>query len=84
MDCSRKGRLRPAPKYGDEHWARKNPEKAARIFRGESNPTSKLKEQDVKYIRNSMESHASLARKYNVSPTTISDVRIRKIWKHLV
>lgn len=53
--------------------------------RGVKNPNCKLSESDVIDIRNklSTQSGASLAREYNVSPATISNIRKNKKWKHI-
>lgn len=52
---------------------------------GERIPWSKLTDADVLKIRAaSGSSLASLARQYNVSSTTISDIRMGETWKHLL
>jgi hypothetical protein len=65
---------------GENHWSKRNPE---RIPRGESQPRSKLKESDVIYIRSSEKRPAHIAKELGVSPTTVCDIRKRKIWKHI-
>lgn len=52
-------------------------------MRGESNGISKLKNKDVFKIRNSNLKLKELASIYKVSMTTISDVKLRKVWKHI-
>jgi hypothetical protein len=52
-------------------------------LRGESNKSSKLTEAAVRHIRSSEESGSALARRYGVTQTLISMVRLRKIWKHV-
>jgi hypothetical protein len=51
--------------------------------RGGANGRSKLTEDDVYYILQSSKPHADLARTFNVSSTTIQNIRNRKLWKHL-
>lgn len=51
--------------------------------RGEGNPSHKLTEDEVLYIRASDLSQWTLARMYNVSQTTINDIKRRKTWRHL-
>lgn len=50
---------------------------------GAANGRSKLTENDVLYILQSSKTHADLARTFNVSSTTIQNIRNRKLWKHL-
>jgi len=63
-----------------EH-ARKN--KLFKSQKGELNPFSKLKNKDVLIIRNSNLKLKDLSEIYNVSKTTISDIKNNKIWKHI-
>lgn len=53
--------------------------------RGIRNPNCKLSEQDVKDIKTKLEylTGAELARQYNVTPATISNIKNNKKWKHL-
>lgn len=51
---------------------------------GERSPAAKLSDADVQYIRSSNLSTIWLAELYGVRPTTISNVRRRKTWKHLL
>ena len=51
--------------------------------RGEKSGKSKLKEEDIKYIRNSVESKKQLSIKYNVNISTINRIINGKRWKHL-
>lgn len=53
------------------------------ISRGEKHGMSKLAADAVTDIRSSTMSGVELAKKYGVAPTTIYDVRNRKIWNHL-
>lgn len=50
---------------------------------GENHGRSKLTEDDVSFIRNCKETHAELARRFNIDDSTIRDIRLRKIWKHV-
>jgi hypothetical protein len=51
---------------------------------GEIHPSAKLTEADVRAIRSSTETRASLGRMYHVSAPTISAIRMRRTWKHVV
>lgn len=51
--------------------------------RGESSPTSKLTEADVRAIRASTETHAVLAVHYGVNRRTIGGIRRRTSWRHV-
>ena len=53
--------------------------------RGTRNPNCKLSEKDVQDIRIKLKTHtgAELARQYNVTPSTISNIKNSKKWKHL-
>lgn len=50
---------------------------------GETSGNVKLTERDTKAILDSNESGKILAKRYGVSPQTISDVRVGRGWKHL-
>lgn len=67
------------------HWAYTNPEK---IIRGEDKKTSKLKESDVRKIRSKYATgkffQEALAKIFKVDQTIISDVILRKTWRHVV
>ena len=52
-------------------------------FSGEANGRAKLTEADVRYIRASRFTGAELARFFGVTATQISDIRNRKVWKHV-
>jgi hypothetical protein len=52
-------------------------------LKGEVHSQAKLTEQDVLSIRNSIESHSALARKYNVHKSNISLITTRKHWRHI-
>ncbi len=51
---------------------------------GEKNGRAKINKDDVIAIRNSTQSNSELGRVYNLSPTTISYIRKRKLWRHVV
>lgn len=51
--------------------------------RGESHGCAKLTESDVRFIRRAPQSGYSLAKRYGVSKTTISQIRLRKTWRHI-
>lgn len=69
-------------------------EKLSKTKEGSLNPLSKLTEEDVKQIRQSYidlqqqglmktESQKILARKYGVKRATISDIVLKRTWKHI-
>lgn len=49
-------------------------------IKGEKNGQHKLTQQQVKEIRNSHDSNRNLAKQYNVSSTTISNIKRYKYW----
>jgi hypothetical protein len=51
--------------------------------KGVNNGRVKLTESQVKEIRASNEAGVDLAAKHDVGKTTISDIRLRKKWKHI-
>jgi len=51
--------------------------------KGRVNGNAKLTESDIKYIKNSSAMNTSLARLFNVSPSTISLIKKGKTWKHV-
>lgn len=65
---------------GDDHHARKHPE---RLARGERGGNAKLTEDAVRDILASTASLSVLAKKYGVGKTLVSMVRRRQIWKHV-
>jgi len=50
---------------------------------GEKNPTAKLKNYEVEEILKSKERTTVLAKKYNISLTTIYKIKNRQKWKHI-
>jgi hypothetical protein len=53
------------------------------VVTGESHGCAKLTEAEVLAIRASTETGVHLAKAYGVSTTQISDIRNRRVWKHL-
>jgi hypothetical protein len=66
---------------GDTHHARLRPEVMAR---GSANGNSKLTDEIVREIRASTEDRAVLAARYNLNKETVSRVRLRQCWKHVI
>jgi hypothetical protein len=52
--------------------------------RGERHYLARLTEEAVRFIRSCETGVRSLARRFEVDPTTIRDVRTRKTWKHVL
>jgi hypothetical protein len=65
---------------GSKNGAVLHPEK---LSRGENHPATTLLESDVRCIKASVGSYASIARKYAVSPETISNIIRGKTWGHV-
>jgi hypothetical protein len=83
-DMMRKGRWR-APVVinrarGDRHRSRTAPES---IKRGEAHHSATITEADVQAIRLSAEAGVALARRYGLTPTSITRIRLRKSWRHV-
>ena len=51
--------------------------------RGEKSGSSKFKNEDILYIRESNKINYHLAKEYNVCITTITNIRNKKTWKHI-
>jgi len=82
---------------GEDHYFRKHPEKVIRgddhylrqkpyKVRGENNPSAKLTEDDVRSIRNlhsEGSTQSDIARRFNVSLSTVHLIVHRKKWKHI-
>jgi DNA invertase Pin-like site-specific DNA recombinase len=49
--------------------------------KGEASPTAKLNWEKVKQIRASKESQRKVAKKYGVSQTVISNIKLEKTWR---
>jgi len=54
-----------------------------RKARGSNHGCAKLTEQQVKKIRKSNDTTTAIATKFNVDQTTVSLIRLRRIWKHI-
>ncbi len=54
-----------------------------RVLKGSNSPKSKLKEEDVLFIRNSDKRNFKLAKLFKVTKTTITDIKKRRTWKHI-
>jgi hypothetical protein len=52
-------------------------------FPGASNPMSKLTENDIREIRSCSSNLSDTARRYGIAFGTVSDIRLRKTWKHV-
>ena len=50
---------------------------------GSTHPLAKLKENDVRFIRETNESIVALAKKFNVSRAHIHSIRKKRIWSHI-
>ena len=60
--------------------------KGRHSFTGSMNPKAKLKDQDIIEIRRMILEgifQKEIGRKFNVSQATISDIKLRSIWKHV-
>jgi len=51
--------------------------------RGENNPTARLTEEDVRWIRRDPRSARSLARELKMHHSTINEIRNGNLWKHV-
>lgn len=70
---------------GDMHWTRLHPENLP-CQTGELNHSSKLNDASVIEIRAALargESQSSIARRYSVSQTLVSHIKLGKAWAHL-
>lgn len=66
--CTQKENIHHAMKF--DNWTR-----------GENHGMAKLKQDDIKFIRDQEKSFLWLAKKFNVSYTTIKSIRTNKIWR---
>lgn len=82
LDCSKKRRLY-SQRHPEKSWL--NSEQAKKLKpKGEEHGSAKLNNNDVLFIRQSNHiSVAELATMFDVNPTTIRSVRVRKTWKHI-
>jgi arsenate reductase-like glutaredoxin family protein len=58
-------------------------EKLSLLFRGENSPKAKLTEKEVLEIFIAVGKQATIAKQYNIDPSTVSNIKRRKIWCHL-
>lgn len=78
LDCQKKGRCPAHHKFTKRSsWWLNHPNQ------GEKHPESKLREKEVREIRSSNLKQKELAKIYKVTKTTISQIKLRKTWKHL-
>jgi HNH endonuclease len=85
--CDNKGCVNPdhlfvqtRSEHKKEHFA-----KGDLNHKGENSPTHKLTEHDVLAIRmNRVDSNVDLAKRFEVSPNHISDIRSGKRWRHSI
>jgi hypothetical protein len=86
QDMLRKGRQNIAAlahknrRRGDNHPSRYMRE---RLKRGAEHHSAKVTEDDVRTIRGSAASGVEMARRFGVTPVTISRIRRRLIWSHV-
>lgn len=57
--------------------------KKSRQASGERNSHAKLTNEQVLKIREIAKPHNAIAKEFNVSRTTVSEIKARKIWKHI-
>lgn len=79
VDMVRKGRAGLA---GDRHWSRQRPDA---VLKGQDNPYAKLSTEQVLAIRAQSDAGASrvqLAAEYGVSASSISQIALRRSWRH--
>ena len=67
---------------GDAHWSKRTPE---RVLRGEANPISVLREDDVREMRRlrGVVTATELARRFGVSVATVSGIQLGRRWGHV-
>ena len=92
-DMVAKGRFVKGVAY--PHWTKLYPEKLARgdnhpsrkkahcLKRGVDHHQSKITEADAIAIRTSNEKGVTLAKRYGITPSTVSSIRHGRIWKHV-
>jgi hypothetical protein len=84
-DMVSKGRAsRDTGAKGDEHWARRFPEKIQ--VKGSGNPMAKLTEEKVRMIRSMAEQgmmHKDIGREFDLHPETVGCIVRRKAWRHV-
>jgi len=82
-DCKSKGRTadQKGRFAGDKHWTRLNPGLKDKQLSGEKQYATKLSNQDAEDIRNSDLKGVEIARKYGISPQTVSQIRTGKTFR---
>ena len=95
-DCISRDRYAKTHKPPAIIWQKQFPERVKRgaehpvaidpscMPRGEKHPGSKITEADVLEIRNSKETGIAMAKKFGLTPSTVSSIRTRQIWKHVL
>lgn len=69
---------------GDNNWDRhKKGRSRGGSMRGQVNPMAKLTEDDVRNIRQSTEPLLTVAKRFGISFQTVSNIRLRKTWRHV-
>lgn len=68
-------------KRGKDHHLSKD---SSCLPRGQAHPNAKLKDEDVVAIRNSCETLAVLSDRYGLTQSSLSSIRNRKTWVHIV
>lgn len=91
---SAKGEVNRAPR-GERHWSHTNPEKRTfgtrngafthpdRVPRGEASGAAKLTNDKVRAIRSAEGSQTKIAAEFGVAQTLVSQIKRRKIWRHV-
>ncbi len=69
---------------GDQDANMKDKARKGRQTRGEASHNAKLTEQQVIAIRADKRTQVEIAKAYNVTQSTISDIALRLTWKHLL
>lgn len=87
-DCLRKGRWkgRTGIKLSLEHKKKLSGPKKSWFKNGEKHPRSKLKELDIKEIRNMLNedfTYQEIADKFGLSQSSLADIKFRRTWSHI-
>lgn len=78
--CVNPGHLRQGTQFENMH----DMISRGRQFKGQRiGKPKKLTEPQVREIRAAEGSHAAIAKRYGVCPQTVSDIKHRKLWKHV-
>lgn len=80
---ARRALMRTCAARGDANGARKNPH----LYRGEASARAKLREDDVREIRNlyvdGQLSQAAIAARFGLGPQAVGKILLRKRWAHV-